>query len=337
MKRHWKFITALGVSALFVTEAAAEMTWNVSVWGKRRAFTEGVHRLAEVVEQRTNGEWKFNISYGGLSKSRENLDGISIGAFEMAQTCILYHPSKVPAYTALDLPFLGIASVRQQGAFELEMQKHPALAADLAKWSAVAVMPAPQTQYNLVGTGDAMAGIDDLSGMRVRAGGVIGEAMAKLGAVPTPLSATEVYNALDSGVIDAVAFADHAHLAYRTGEIGNWWTTNLNPGAASCPFVVNMDALDSLSDEQKAIFQEAIPEAMEHYYQSYEKMVSDWGAFVDEKGLTRVTLSDEAVARIKDATAPMHQEWIEKQTEAGRPGQEIYDAVIEAVATTAGK
>ncbi|MEL7429762.1 MAG: C4-dicarboxylate ABC transporter substrate-binding protein, partial [Pseudomonadota bacterium] len=59
---------------------AASTTWNVSLWGKRRAFTEHVEKLAELVDAKTNGDFKINISYGGLSKNRENLDGISIGA-----------------------------------------------------------------------------------------------------------------------------------------------------------------------------------------------------------------------------------------------------------------
>jgi len=41
--------TALAVT--FATEAAAT-EWNVSVWGKRRAFTEHVHKLAELSKPR---------------------------------------------------------------------------------------------------------------------------------------------------------------------------------------------------------------------------------------------------------------------------------------------
>jgi len=81
-----KYLSGAAVCALsfaFVSEAAAT-EWNVSVWGKRRAFTEHVEKLAELVSEKTNGEFTMNVSYGGLSKNRENLDGISIGAFEMA-------------------------------------------------------------------------------------------------------------------------------------------------------------------------------------------------------------------------------------------------------------
>ena len=79
-----KMNMALLASAVVLSSTAASVAvadeWNVSLWSKRRAFTENVEKLAELVSAKTNGEFTLNISYGGLSKSKENLDGISIGA-----------------------------------------------------------------------------------------------------------------------------------------------------------------------------------------------------------------------------------------------------------------
>ena len=103
MKNIFKVGVIAIVTASFTGEAIAETTWNVSLWGKRRAFTEHVEKLAELVSEKTNGDLKLNISYGGLSKNKENLDGISIGAFEMAQFCAGYHRDKNPSITVLEL------------------------------------------------------------------------------------------------------------------------------------------------------------------------------------------------------------------------------------------
>ncbi len=73
--------TAIAALTVAFSGEAIAADWNVSVWGKRRAFTEHVEKLAELVAAKTNGEFTMNVSYGGLSKNRENLDGISIGAF----------------------------------------------------------------------------------------------------------------------------------------------------------------------------------------------------------------------------------------------------------------
>jgi TRAP-type mannitol/chloroaromatic compound transport system substrate-binding protein len=84
------------VFSCVATTVSAATEWNVSLWSKRRAFTEHVEKLAELVKAKTNGDFTLNISYGGLSKSKENLDGIAIGAFEMAQFCSFYHSAKKP-------------------------------------------------------------------------------------------------------------------------------------------------------------------------------------------------------------------------------------------------
>ena len=131
MKNIFKVGVMAVVAASFTGEAIAETTWNVSLWGKRRAFTEHVEKLAELVSEKTNGEMKLNISYGGLSKNKENLDGISIGAFEMAQFCAGYHRDKNPSITVLELPFLGVSSLEEERKVSQAIYSHPAVQKDL--------------------------------------------------------------------------------------------------------------------------------------------------------------------------------------------------------------
>lgn len=203
-----KYLSRAAVAALSVAFASEAMAteWNVSLWGKRRAFTEHVEKLAELVAEKTGGEFTLNISYGGLSKNTENLDGISIGAFEMAQFCAGYHPDKNPSITVLELPFLGIGDLQTEADVSMAVYKHPAAAADLARWNAKLLMPSPLPQYNLAGVGDAPQSVADLEGLTVRATGGIGAALGEVGAVPTSMAATEVRQAMDSGVIRAAAF-----------------------------------------------------------------------------------------------------------------------------------
>ena len=72
-----------------------KITWRMSLWGKRRAFTEAPEYTAKMVSEKTGGNFQIKLYYGQqLSKSKENLDGISVGAFEMASFCAAYHPGK---------------------------------------------------------------------------------------------------------------------------------------------------------------------------------------------------------------------------------------------------
>ncbi|SFJ97305.1 C4-dicarboxylate TRAP transporter substrate-binding protein [Celeribacter neptunius] len=319
----------------FATEAMAT-EWNVSLWGKRRAFTENVEKLAELVSEKTNGEFTMNISYGGLSKNTENLDGISIGAFEMAQFCAGYHPDKNPSITVLELPFLGIDSLELERDVAMAVYNHPATVKDLARWNAKLLMPTPLPQYNLAGVGDAPKTIDDFKGLTVRATGGIGAAMAASGAVPTSMSATEVRQAMDSGVIRAAAFAPHAHMSFGTAEIATWWTTNLNPGAVNCPVVVNIDAYDSLTDEERAALDSSVDEAMQYYIDFYnDQTMAKWGPLIEEKNIEQVTFSDADIEAFKAAAAtPAAEAWVAENTKRGLPAQELYDLVIETVAAS---
>ncbi len=335
MNRKLTLIGATAIATMLAADAYAATQWNVSVWGKRRAFTEHIHKLAELVEQKTNGEFTMNISYGGLSKNRENLDGISIGAFEMAQFCAAYHPDKNPTLMVLDLPFIGVSTLRQEGALDEALYKHPEVVKDLARWNATILMASPLPQYNLAGVGEPPKTVGDFDGLRVRATGGMGNAFEKVGAVPTSVTSSEAYNALESGVVDAVAFAPHAHMAFRTTDIAKWWTTNLNPGSVNCPVVVNTDALASLSDTDRDALLSSIPEAMEAYYAAYQVVYDKWDPLLEEKGIEKITLPDEEVAKMKEAAAgPVRDEWIKSNTEAGLPAQELYDFVIKTIGET---
>ena len=333
-----KNIGAKLVGAAFIAALAGEaaaLEWNVSVWGKRRAFTEHVEKLAELMNEKSGGDFTLNVSYGGLSKNRENLDGISIGAFEMAQFCAGYHRDKNPSITVLELPFLGVNTLEEEVAVSHAVYAHPAVQADLGRWNAKLLMTSPMPQYNLVGTGEPRDTLAAFEGMRVRATGGIGKAFAAVGAVPTSVTSSEAYNAMESGVVDTVAFAQHAHLSFRTIDQATWWTENLNPGTVNCPIVVNTDAYDGLSDEHRAILDGSIDESIAYYLDNYGQLLQKWETILAEKNVTKVVLSEAELAAFRAKAAdPIRDEWIKDMTAQGLPAQELYDLVMDTLKKT---
>lgn len=315
----------------FATETMAT-EWNVSLWGKRRAFTEHVEKLAELVSEKTGGEFTLNISYGGLSKNRENLDGIAIGAFEMAQFCAGYHRDKNRVITVLELPFLGVSNLEEEVAVSAAVYAHPAATEEMAQWNAKLLMTSPMPQYNLVGTGEPRDELADFEGMRVRATGGIGQAFEAVGGVPTSVTATEAYQAMESGVVDTVAFAQHAHLSFGTINQAEWWTANLNPGTVNCPVVVNIDAYESLSDEHRAALDSSVPEAIDHYLANYGELLAKWDSVLAEKGVAKVEIADDQIAEFRKVAAdPIRDKWIADMEAQGLPGQELYDLVMSTL------
>ena len=332
MKTLMPKLFVFAIAGALATETLAE-EWNVSVWGKRRAFTEHVHKLGELLEQKTNGEFTLNISYGGLSKNRENLDGISIGAFEMAQFCAGYHADKNRVVTVLELPFLGVENLAQEVAVSAAVYAHPAATEEMAQWNAKLLMTSPLPPYNLVGTGEPRTTLRAFEGMRVRATGGLGKAFAAAGSVPTSVTATEAYQAMESGLVDTVAFAQHAHLSFGTINQADWWTANLNPGTVNCPVVVNIDAYESLSDAHREALDGSVQEALDHYVANYGELLAKWDSVLAEKGVTKVEISADVIDAFRAKAAdPIRDTWIADMEAQGLPGQELYDLVMSTLA-----
>ena len=332
MKTLMPKLFVFAIAGALATETLAE-EWNVSVWGKRRAFTEHIHKLGDLLDQKTNGEFTLNISYGGLSKNKENLDGISIGAFEMAQFCAGYHADKNRVVTVLELPFLGVENLAQEVAVSAAVYAHPAATEEMAQWNAKLLMTSPMPQYNLVGTGEPRTTLSDFEGMRVRATGGLGKAFAAAGSVPTSVTATEAYQAMESGLVDTVAFAQHAHLSFGTINQADWWTANLNPGTVNCPVVVNIDAYESLSDAHREALDGSVQEALDHYVANYGELLAKWDSVLAEKGVTKVEISADVIDAFRAKAAdPIRDTWIADMEAQGLPGQELYDLVMSTLA-----
>ncbi|MET0069754.1 MAG: C4-dicarboxylate TRAP transporter substrate-binding protein [Candidatus Thiodiazotropha sp.] len=313
MKRLNSLAITVVLSCFVGGEVLAATEWNVSLWGKRRAFTENVEKLAELVEKKTNGEFKLKISYGGLSKSKENLDGISFGAFEMAQFCSFYHKDKNPTITVTELPFAKDLSLSRIAEIYQQVHEHPIVVKDLARWNATLLMPTPLPQYNIVSKTEAVESLADFKGMRVRGPGGIMGVLSKLGAVKTGVPFSEVRQSMDSGVIDAATFAPHAHLATKTYKVGKWVSTNLNLGSANCPVVVNTDALNALSAKHREALLGSVDEAIAFYVDNYENNTTGkYEQAVTDEGLKRVTFTPEQTAELNRLAASVREDWVEQ-------------------------
>ena len=331
MKKFIFSATAAFMVSSFALPAFAA-SWDVSLWGKRRAFTEHVERLAELVSDKTNGEFTLNLSYGGLSKNKENLDGISAGAFEMAQFCAGYHSDKNPTITVMELPFLGVNNLAEEIAASQAVYAHPAAQKDLGRWNATLLMPSPLPQYNIAGKGAAPTSLSGLEGINIRATGGIGNALKKVGVNSVSLGAGEVFGAMESGAIQGAAFAPHAHLAFKVVDEAEWWTSNLNPGSVNCPVVVNSEALADLSDAHRAALLGSVDEALEWYVEKYQVSVDKFNATIAEKNIQVLTFSDGDVAKLQATAAPVLTDWIADMDSRGLPGQELYDLVQATLA-----
>ena len=305
--------------------------WNLSVWGPPRPFTAGIETLAKYLESETAGKFTIRIHYGEeLSKGTDNLDNIKLGAFEMAQICTGYHPGKNPGLTVFDLPGLPLIDPDVHARVHDAVYKHPAVVAEFKRWNAMVLMSVVQPQSELMGTGDPPMRMENFKGMRVRALGGTGDALRNLGAVPTSVPAPEVYNALERGVFQAVAFPyTYAFASYKIPEISKWYTTNLGPGANNCPTIVNLPAYEALPPNYKKLIENAKPKSYaalkEAQKAADEKNLAEW----QKRGLVAIVYPESELKKFVDmGAAPVWGAWVKASAEKGVPAQQLLDFVL---------
>jgi TRAP-type C4-dicarboxylate transport system substrate-binding protein len=335
----WRLAAAVIVSAFagFETAAVAQtgdgpvVSWRLGAWGKPRANTKGIETLKKYVEDKTAGKFTITIGYESFGGPKELLDLVKVGTLQATMFCASYHPDKTPAYTALDLPFLPLPNAAVQTKVHEAFHKHPYIRKELAGWNAMPFISSLLPQFEFVGRGAAPKTIEGFKGMRVRALGGLGEAMRKLGAVPTSVDATEVYTALERGTVDAVSLSStYAHAAFRTFEIGKWYTTNLSPGTIGCPTVIGLGAYGKLPPQYKTLIEEAKPLAYAAMAAAYKEADDKNIPMFKKQGLEFITYSDAELARFRSIGAqPVWDDWVKKSEAKGIPGRELLDLILD--------
>lgn len=93
----------------------------------------------------------------------------------------------------------------------------------------------------------------DLAGLKIRvAGATAAEVASALGATPVQMPINEVYNALQTGLIDGVITGSSTLNDFKLDEVANSYTFGANLGRLSFYTVMNQARYEALPDDQKA-------------------------------------------------------------------------------------
>ena len=325
-------LSLLAASAQAQTVDGPKVNWKMGSWGKPRAVTAGQEMLKKHVEERTGGNFTITIGYESFGGPKELLDLLKVGGLQATLFCSSYHPDKTPAYTGLDLPFIPVADADAQERVHEAFHKHPYIVKELANWNATVFTSNLLPQYEFMGKGKPPKALDDWKGLRVRAIGGIGDAMKRLGAVPTSMDSTEVYTALERGVVDAVSLpSPYAHAAFKLYEISKWYTDNLSPGTQACPTGINLDALKALPEQYRKLIDEAKPKAYAALKAAYKASEEKDIPLFRKRNLEFVHYSDADLAAFRKVAAqPVWDDWVQAREAQGIPGRELLNVILDA-------
>jgi TRAP-type mannitol/chloroaromatic compound transport system substrate-binding protein len=216
--------------------------------------------MSKAVKAMSGGKFEISVHAGGeLMPPFGVVDGVQNGTVEMTHTVPYYFYGKNPAFAlGSAIPF-GL-NARQMTAWMMHGNGRKLINELYAGYGMVS--------YAGGNTGTQMGGWfrkeikspADFKGLKMRlGGGLVGEVMQGLGAVPQSIPGGEIYQSLEKGTIDAaewvgpyddqkLGFNKVAPFYYYPG----WWE-----GGPEVDFFVNQKALDALSAENKAILETA--------------------------------------------------------------------------------
>jgi TRAP-type mannitol/chloroaromatic compound transport system substrate-binding protein len=224
----------------------------------------GAQTVGERVAAMTNGKFKITPRAAGeLAKATEVLDVVSSGAVEMGHTASYYYVGKSPV-TAFGtaLPF-GL-NYTQQNAWLFDGGGLTALQEFYAKTFNVIQFPAGNTGVQMGGWfRKEINTTADLQGLKMRIPGLGGQVMTKLGVTVQVLPGGEIFQALQTGAIDAAEWVG----PYDDEKLGlnkaaefyyypGWW----EPGP-TLEIEVNLDKWNELPGEYQEIVKSAAAEA----------------------------------------------------------------------------
>lgn len=166
---------------------------------------------------------------------------------------------------------------------------------------------------------------DDVKGLKLRVSGSAAAAVVEsMGATPVQMPAGEIYNALQTGLIDGVLTGASAVGDFKLDEVANSYTLGAPLGRISFYVVMNKAKYDGLSDAQKAavdsmagrkLSQSAEEGWNARAVQVIEQLKADSGNTVYE-------LTADETAKFAELTVPVTQKIV---TEMG--AQDVLDAM----------
>jgi TRAP-type C4-dicarboxylate transport system substrate-binding protein len=331
----------LGLTLATAAQAKVDgptVNWRFATMGKPRAATTHMEAIKKYVENETDGRFTITIGYGTFGDSKEFLDLLKIGAVQGATVQASVSVDRLPLYTVLDLPFLPIESEEQQRVVHDAVDEQPAILKEFAAWNAFPFMSSLLPSYELMGVNEVPARLADINGMRIRALGGNGAALAKLGVVPSNMPPQELYVALERGLINGVALPYYAFVSYRAYELGKWMTTNMHLASTGLPLAINLDAWNKLPPQYRELLNKARDIA---YKAQIEAMKADGAKAFSTIQKTNIKLIEFDDADLKElrriGAEPVWNEWVEQQKKRGLPGQEILDFTLDQIAKSSSK
>jgi TRAP-type C4-dicarboxylate transport system substrate-binding protein len=216
----------------------------------------------EQIEKRSNGRIQVKMYWTDeLCGPKEMMMAVKSRLADIVGHTPSYTPGETPISNATYLPFLPPPRLDQAVVtYNRAFTELKPFVDELKKFNCVYCGAYESGSYNLMGKKPVRT-VNDLKGLRVRCMPDLGEVLKQFGAVPMTTPVTEMYSALDTGIVDVVAHSRVAFNAYKVDEISKYVTLDMDMGYAPTLHFMNRDTLNELPDDLKKVVQSVIDDS----------------------------------------------------------------------------
>ena len=279
----------------------------------------------ELAEKYTNGKVKVEVyPNSSLYKDKEELEALQLGSVQLlAPSISKFGPLGVKEFDIFDLPFL-----TSDDAHARQMTASPAMGELNQKLEAKGVSPLAywDNGATVYTANKALIWPDDFRGLKMRIqGGKVYDAIAReLGAFPQILPFSEVYQALQTGVVDGEDNVPSNILTQKFYEVQRYLTVSLH-GRLTYALITNKTFWSSLPADVRDALDRAVKETTDFFNATAQKDNADALDKIKVSGKTDVhALSDTERKAWIAKLMPVHAEM------QGRFGREFMERIYKA-------
>jgi tripartite ATP-independent transporter DctP family solute receptor len=298
-------LAALG-GALLLSTAAAQAQVQLRIAGnfpEDHTATGAMEIFKEEVEKITDGGIQVDLFPAmQLGGAQENVDQVRSGAIFGVFTSIAYFSRSVPEYEAVSLPFL--FDSREQAFALMDGEVGDYLDAKMAEEGFVNLGYMELGFRHVTNDVRPIETMADFEGLKIRLqpNEVHLDSMRAVGANPTPMDISEVYSALQQGVLDGQENPYNIIATRGFDEV----QTYLSDSGHFFDFinaVANQERFEELSAEHQEAVREAMRTAVLWQREQAAAQEERFREVLIERGMTFTPISDEVRAELREATS----------------------------------
>jgi C4-dicarboxylate-binding protein DctP len=318
-------LAALGVVSFHAFAEAPIVIKFSHVVAEATPKGKGALKFKELAEERTKGRVKVEVyPNSALFKDGEEMEALQIGSVQMlAPSLAKFGPLGVRDFEVFDLPYI----------FDSYDELHkvtegPVGAALFRKIESKGLIGLAywDNGFKVMSANKPIRTPADYKGlkMRIQSSKVLGDQMKALGAIPQVMAFSEVYQALQTGVVDGTENPPSNFYTQKMQEVQKYLALT-DHGYLGYAVIVNKKFWESLPADVRASLQSAMKDATKFANEIAQKENIEALEAVRKSGKTQIlTLTPGQKAEMKKALVSVH-----KENEA-RVGKDIIQDVYKA-------